>query len=68
MYGPFVLELAKIHIEELHAEAISRRRGAPSAWRRAAGRALIGAGARVGRVRVSSVQPRVAHRVERGQA
>jgi hypothetical protein len=61
MYGPFALEMAKIHIEELHAEALRRRRRrvGPARWRRVAGRALIGGGARLGRVRVLTVQPNV---------
>jgi hypothetical protein len=79
MYGPFGLELAKIHIEDLCAgartrslgegsEKGSRRKacegGGPPRWRRIAGRALIGAGARVGRIRVLSVPPGA----ERGRA
>jgi hypothetical protein len=64
MYGPFGLELAKIRIDELHAEAVRRKGDGPAPWRRAAGRVLIYAGARLGRIRVLSVQPRV----ERGQA
>ncbi len=68
MYGPFALELAKIHIEELHGVATARRGGDPSRWRRAAGRALIGAGARLAKMRVRSVPSRAAHGVERGRA
>ena len=64
MYAPFALELARVHIDELHAESIKRRGDRPPRWRRAAGRLLIGAGARLGRVRVQSVQPRV----EQGRA
>ena len=61
MYGPIALELAKIHIEELQAVARKRRpRAGPARWRRVMGRVLIGAGARLGRVRVLSVQPGVA--------
>lgn len=60
MYGPFAREMAKIHVEELHAEARKRRpRAGPARWRRVTGRVLIAAGARLGRVRVLSVQPSV---------
>jgi hypothetical protein len=57
MYGPFGMELAKIHIEDLHAEALKRRGDRPSGWRQVTGRALIATGARLARIRVIPVQP-----------
>jgi hypothetical protein len=64
MYGPFGLELAKIHIEGLVAEALRHKSNGPARWRRGLARLLIAAGARLGRVRVLPVP----QGVERGKA
>lgn len=64
MYGPFAMELARIRIDTLHAEARRRKPDGPARWRRTAGRALIAAGARLSSVCVRTVPLEV----ERGRA
>ena len=55
MYGPFAMEMARIRIDTLHAEARRRKPDRPARWRRATGRALIAAGARLSSVCVRTV-------------
>jgi len=68
MYGAFGRELARIRIEELHAEAPKRGGDGPPRWRRAGGRMLIAAGARLGRIRVIPVAGREQPSPQRGRA
>jgi hypothetical protein len=59
MYGPFAMEMARIRIDTLQAEARRRTLGGPPRWRRACGRVLIAAGARLSRVCVRTVPAEV---------
>ena len=64
MYGPFAMEMARIRIDTLHAQARRRKPERPARWRRTTGRALIAAGARLSSVCVRTVPLDV----ERGRA